>query len=102
TGLAVTKMDVLDTLPEVKIAVSYQAGGESLEDFPGDLGLLAEAKPVYETMEGWQTSTADARRWDDLPAAAQAYLRRIEELTEVPIRYVSVGTRRDQIIHVER
>jgi adenylosuccinate synthase len=102
TGLAVTKMDVLDTLPEVQIAVSYQAGGESLEDFPGDLGLLAEAQPVYETMEGWQTSTADARRWDDLPPAAQAYLRRIEELTEVPIRYVSVGTRRDQIIHVER
>jgi adenylosuccinate synthase len=102
TGLAVTKMDVLDTLPEVKIAISYQAGGESLEDFPGDLGLLAEAQPVYETMEGWQTSTADARRWDDLPPAAQAYLRRIEELTEVPIRYVSVGTRRDQIIHVER
>jgi adenylosuccinate synthase len=102
TGLAVTKMDVLDTLPELKIAVSYRAGGESLEDFPGDLGLLEEAQPEYETMEGWQTSTADARRWDDLPPAAQAYLRRIEELTEVPIRYVSVGTRRDQIIHVER
>jgi adenylosuccinate synthase len=102
TGLAVTKMDVLDTLPEVKIAVSYQAGGESLDDFPADLGLLAEAEPVYETMPGWQTSTSEARRWDDLPEAAQAYLRRLVELTEVPIRYVSVGTRRDQIIHVER
>jgi adenylosuccinate synthase len=102
TGLAVTKMDVLDTLPEVKIAVSYRAGGESLEDFPGDLGLLAEAQPEYETMAGWQASTSEARRWEDLPEAAQAYLRRIEELTEVPIRYVSVGTRRDQIIHVGR
>jgi adenylosuccinate synthase len=86
----------------VKIAVSYQAGGESLDDFPADLGLLAEAEPVYETMPGWQTSTSEARRWDDLPEAAQAYLRRLVELTEVPIRYVSVGTRRDQIIHVER
>jgi adenylosuccinate synthase len=100
TGLAVTKMDVLDTLPELKIAVSYRAEGQELDDFPGDLGLLEAAEPVYETLPGWQTSTAGARRWDDLPEAAQAYLRRLSELTETPIWYVSVGTRRDQIIHV--
>jgi adenylosuccinate synthase len=102
TGLAVTKMDVLDTLPELKIAVRYRAHGETMDDFPGDLGLLAAAEPEYETLEGWQTPTGDARRWEDLPARAQAYLRRIEELTGAPIRYVSVGTRRDQIIHVGR
>ncbi|HLL83272.1 MAG TPA: adenylosuccinate synthase, partial [Longimicrobium sp.] len=102
TGLAVTKMDVLDTLPEVKIAVRYRAGGESLEDFPGDLGLLAEAEPEYETMPGWQAPTGAVRKWEDLPPNALAYLRRLEELTEVPIRFVSVGTRRDQIIHVGR
>lgn len=101
TGLAVTKLDVLDTLPELKIAVGYRAEGEVLDDFPADLSLLAEAEPVYETVPGWQTSTADARRWEDLPEGARAYLRRIEELTRVPIWYVSVGTRRDQIIHVE-
>ncbi|HEY0038886.1 MAG TPA: adenylosuccinate synthase [Longimicrobium sp.] len=100
TGLAVTKMDVLDTLPELKIAVSYRAEGQELDDFPGDLGLLEAAEPVYETLPGWQTSTAGARRWEDLPEAAQAYLRRLSELTETPIWYVSVGTRRDQIIHV--
>ncbi|HZG42796.1 MAG TPA: adenylosuccinate synthase [Longimicrobium sp.] len=100
TGLAVTKMDVLDTLPELKIAVSYRAEGQELDDFPGDLGLLEAAEPVYETLPGWQTSTAGARRWEDLPDAAQAYLRRLSELTETPIWYVSVGTRRDQIIHV--
>lgn len=102
TGLAVTKLDVLDTLPEIQIATGYRAGGELLEDFPADLGLLAEAEPVYETLPGWLSSTADARRWEDLPEGAQAYLRRLEELTEVPIWYVSVGTRRDQIIHVEQ
>jgi adenylosuccinate synthase len=101
TGLAMTKLDVLDTLPELKIAVGYRAGGALLDDFPGDLGLLEEAEPVYEMLPGWEAPTADARRWEDLPEAAQAYLRRIEELTEVHIQYVSVGTRRDQIIHVQ-
>ncbi|MBB4637459.1 adenylosuccinate synthase [Longimicrobium terrae] len=100
TGLAVTKLDVLDTLPELKIATSYRAEGQELDDFPGDLGLLEAAEPVYETLPGWQTSTAGARKWDDLPRNAQAYLRRLSELTDTPIWYVSVGTRRDQIIHV--
>jgi adenylosuccinate synthase len=102
TGLAVTKLDVLDTLPEIQIATGYRANGEALDDFPGDLELLSEVEPVYETLPGWQTSTEGARRWDDLPEAAQRYLLRIEELTQTPIWYVSVGTRRDQIIHVER
>jgi adenylosuccinate synthase len=102
TGLAVTKLDVLDTLPEIRIATGYRIGGEVMDDFPADLGLLAEAEPVYETLPGWQTSTATARRWEDLPERALDYLRRIETLTGTPIWYVSVGTRRDQIIHVAR
>lgn len=102
TGLAVTKMDVLDTLDELKIAVGYRAGGERLDDFPGDLALLDEAEPEYETLPGWKTSTSGARRWDDLPENARRYLERLSELTETPIWYVSVGTRRDQIIHVAR
>ncbi|MEX2582369.1 MAG: adenylosuccinate synthase [Gemmatimonadota bacterium] len=102
TGLAVTKLDVLDTLPEIRIATGYRAGGETVDDFPGDLELLSEVEPVYETVPGWQTSTAEARQWEDLPDGAQRYLRRIEELTGTPIWYVSVGTRRDQIIHVAR
>ncbi|HEV2132306.1 MAG TPA: adenylosuccinate synthetase, partial [Longimicrobiaceae bacterium] len=102
TGLAVTKLDVLDTLPELQIATGYRAEGELLDDVPGDLGLLESAEPVYETLPGWRRSTADARRWNDLPDAARAYLRRTEELTGVPIWYVSIGTRRDQIIEVER
>ena len=102
TGLAVTKMDVLDTLPEIRIAVGYEVAGEVLDDFPADLELLAEANPVFETLPGWQASTAEARRWEDLPEGARNYLQRIEVLTGVPVWYVSVGTRRDQIIHIER
>jgi adenylosuccinate synthase len=102
TGLAVTKLDVLDTLDEISIATGYTAGDETLDDFPADLAQLEAARPIYETLPGWKTSTAEARRWDDLPQAARAYLRRLEEITGVPIWYVSVGTRRDQIIHVDR
>jgi adenylosuccinate synthase len=102
TGLAVTKMDVLDTLEEIRIAVGYEVGGVRLDDFPADLETLAEVEPIFETLPGWQSSTAEARRWEDLPEGARRYLTRIEELTDVPVWYVSVGTRRDQIIHVER
>ncbi len=100
TGLAVTKLDVLDTLPEIRIATGYEIDGRSVDDFPADTSLLEAARPTYETVPGWETSTADARRWEDLPERAQRYLERIVELTGVPIWYVSVGTRRDQIIHV--
>jgi adenylosuccinate synthase len=100
TALAVSKLDVLDQLPEVKLGVAYQRHGERLDEFPADPSALSEIEPIYETMPGWQTSTADARRLEDLPAGARAYLDRIAELTAVPIRYVSVGTRRRQIIEI--
>jgi adenylosuccinate synthase len=102
TGLAVTKLDVLDTLDEIQIATAYTAGSETLDDFPADLAQLEAAQPVYETLPGWKTDTTAARRWEDLPEAARAYLRRLEEVTGVPMWYVSVGTRRDQIIHIDR
>jgi adenylosuccinate synthase len=102
TGLAVTKLDVLDTLPELRVATGYEVDGEPIDDFPGDLELLGRVRPVYETLPGWQSSTQEARNWDDLPDAAKRYLHRIEELTGTPIWYVSVGTRRDQIIETDR
>jgi adenylosuccinate synthase len=98
TGLAVTKLDVLDTLDRVALCTGYNIDGELHNDFPGDLVALDRAEPQYEWMTGWQQSTADARKLSDLPAAARAYLDRIEAMAEAPIRYVSVGTRRDQII----
>lgn len=101
TALAVTKLDVLDTLPELKLCTGYLVDGELLREFPGDLGLLERAVPQYDVLPGWRKSTADARRWDDLPGEAKRYLYRLEELSGTPIRYVSVGTRRDQIIDVK-
>jgi adenylosuccinate synthase len=98
SGLAVTKLDVLDTLEKVAICTGYEVGGEVHTEFPGDLAALGGAVPRYEWFDGWRSSTANARKLEDLPAQARAYLDRIESLVEAPIVYVSVGTRRDQII----
>jgi len=100
TGLAVTKLDVLDTLPSLAICTGYLVNGELHTEFPADLQMLETAEPVYEWYEGWNQHTHDARRMEDLPRAARLYLDRIESLCETPISYVSVGTRRDQIIGV--
>lgn len=102
TGLAVTKLDVLDTLDKLAICTGYNIDGEVHTEFPADLTMLERAEPVYEWFEGWKTSTQDARSLSDLPVAARKYLDRLEELCETPIAFVSVGTRRDQIIGVER
>jgi adenylosuccinate synthase len=101
TGLAVTKLDVLDTLDKLGVCTAYEVKGERFEEFPGDLMMLEGAKPVYEWFDGWKTSTAGARKMADLPTAARKYLDRIRELAATPISYVSVGTRRDQIIGAE-
>ena len=98
TGIAVTKLDVLDTLPELKIATGYRTGGEARSLFPACVSELERAEPVYETLPGWRTPTTGARSMNDLPANARAYLHRIEELVGAPIAMVSVGTRRSQVI----
>jgi adenylosuccinate synthase len=100
TGLAVTKLDVLDTYEKVALCTGYRVGSELYTEFPGDLTDLDGAEPQYEWMEGWQCSTADARTMEDLPDQARKYLARIESIVETPITYVSVGTRRDQIIGI--
>ncbi len=100
TGLAVTKLDVLDTLDRVALCTGYRVGDDVLQEFPADITALEQLSPVYEWMDGWQQSTESARTIADLPRAARAYLDRLESLVDTPIRYVSVGTRRDQIIDV--
>ncbi|MBQ4107342.1 MAG: adenylosuccinate synthase [Lentisphaeria bacterium] len=94
--LAVTKLDVMDKLPEVKLCVAYDINGVRTTELPASAEVLEAAKPIYETMPGWLTSTSGAKSWDDLPAAAQAYLNRLAELVGARIGIVSVGPRRDQ------
>ncbi len=98
TGLAVTKLDVLDAFDEIPIGVGYRLDGDGCAEMPGDIAALERVEPVYETLPGWRQPISAARRLADLPAAARRYLDRMEELAGAPIRYVSVGTRRDQII----
>ena len=100
TGLAVTKLDVLDTFGEIPAGTGYTIDGELTEELPAEVERLERVKPVYEVLPGWKRSTEGARRMADLPAEARAYLDRLQDLAGAPIRYVSVGTRRDQIIEV--
>jgi adenylosuccinate synthase len=100
TGLAMTKLDVLDTLDEVKICTGYRVGDVDHEFFPYDLALLDRATPIYETMPGWIEPTTAVRSYHELPLRARQYLERIQALTGVRIAYVSVGTKREQIIAV--
>jgi adenylosuccinate synthase len=98
TDLAVTKLDVLDTFDRIALCSGYEYDGDVHREFPADLSVLDRAVPTYEWVEGWNRSTADARRIEDLPTAARRYIDRLQEVVETPITYVSVGTRRDQII----
>ena len=100
TALAVTKLDVLDSFDQIPIATGYELDGEPVEELPATAATLERVRPVYESAPGWRRPTGGARRLAELPAAARAYLDRLEELAGVPIRYVSVGTRRDQMIEV--
>ncbi len=98
TQLAITKLDVLDTLEEIKICTGYDYKGEILKHYPASLDAQENIKPVYETYPGWQVSTANARSWEELPEQAKSYLNRLNQLTGVPITIVSVGPNRAQTI----
>ena len=100
TGVAITKLDVLDTLPEISIAVGYRMRDGETSHFPADTFSLESVEPVLETLPGWESPTSEARRVEDLPNQARRYLDRIEELIGAPIEMISVGTRRKQVIHV--
>lgn len=100
TDLAVTKLDVLDTLSELKICIGYRLGDTLLTHVP-DTALLESALPVYETWPGWLQPTTGCRAWDELPPAAQRYLRRIEQLAGAPLTWVSVGAEREAMFAVK-
>jgi adenylosuccinate synthase len=99
-GIALTKLDVLDGFKELKICVGYDIDGKRFDYLPSAAHLQAAAKPVYESLEGWSESTKGARSWAQLPATAIKYIRRIEELIEVPVALLSTSPERDDTILV--
>ncbi|KAA2212778.1 adenylosuccinate synthase [Teichococcus oryzae] len=99
-GLALTKLDVLDGLTELKICTGYRIDGEVVKRLPAALGAQAKAEPIYEVLEGWSQSTMGARSWAELPATAIKYVKRIEELVEAPVTLLSTSPERDDTILV--
>ncbi|MGV3649784.1 MAG: adenylosuccinate synthase [Devosia sp.] len=100
TGIALTKLDVLDGLKEIKVCVGYEIGGKRIDYLPASMGAQADAKPIYETLEGWSETTAGARSWSELPAQAVKYVRYIEELIGAPVAMLSTSPERTDTILV--
>ncbi|MEZ0497372.1 adenylosuccinate synthase [Sphingomonas sp. IW22] len=100
TGIALTKLDVLDGFEEVKICTGYRLGDTQLDHYPAHAADQARVEPIYETMEGWSQTTAGARSWAELPAQAIKYIRRIEELIHCPVTLVSTSPEREDTILV--
>ncbi len=100
TGIALTKLDVLDGFPEIKVCTAYRWRGETLHHLPASTAVQAELEPVYETVGGWSESTRGARSWAQLNALAIKYIRRIEELIEAPVALFSTSPERDDTVLV--
>jgi adenylosuccinate synthase len=98
TDVCITKLDILTGLDELKVCVAYDYRGQRLEHLPSEVEVLAECRPIYETLAGWQEDITGVQRFEDLPPAAQAYVRRVETLADAPASYVSVGPGREQTI----
>ena len=99
-GIALTKLDVLDGMAELKVCTGYDIDGQRLDHLPARSSLQEQARPVYETLDGWQESTMGARSWADLPATAVKYIRRVEELIEAPVALLSTSPERNDTILV--
>ena len=100
TGMALTKLDVLDGFETLKICVGYDLNGTRLDYFPADSAAQAAVTPIYEDMPGWSETTYGARSWAELPANAVKYIRRLEELTGLPVSLLSTSPERDDTILV--
>ena len=99
--VAITKLDVLDALDEIKVCTAYKLNGETCRDLPSSARLFRQCEPIYTTLPGWRQPTGDCRSLNDLPPEALNYLKFLAELMEVPIAIVSLGASRDQTIIVE-
>jgi len=97
-ALALTKLDVLDELEELKICIGYRLDGRETDEVPYDANQMALAEPIYETWPGWRERTVGISNFADLPAKAQSYIRRLEELSGAPFAFISTGAERNETI----
>ncbi|XP_051733391.1 adenylosuccinate synthase, like [Ctenopharyngodon idella] len=98
SAIALTKLDILDTLPEIKIGIAYTVDGKPLPSFPANMDVLTKVQVTYETFPGWCCNTEGVRSFDELPSQAQAYIRFIETFLQVPVKWVGVGKSRESMI----
>jgi adenylosuccinate synthase len=98
SGLCITKLDVLDGLPEIKMAVGYELDGKRIDILPLDADVIVDCKPIYETFPGWTDKTVGVTRWDELPLNARRYLERVQQVIGAPIDMVSTGPDREHTI----
>jgi len=100
TGTAITRLDVLDTLPRLKICVGYKLDGHTIDYFPGNVAALERCQPIYEELPGWQAPISHIRQYEQLPPQARQYITRLEEVTSCPVNLICVGAEREQTIIV--
>lgn len=100
TELALTKLDILSGLSEIPVCVAYEVDGNQIQHYPADLATIAKAKPIYETLPGWEEDVTDARTMADLPANAQRYVEFVSKKVGLPAPWVSVGPGREQVVHI--
>jgi adenylosuccinate synthase len=100
SGVALTRLDVLDTFASIKVCTGYKVNGDIIDQFPSSSAVLQRCRPIYEELPGWQSPTTHLRHFEDLPPLARSYIKRLEELIACPVSLVSVGPRREQTIIV--
>jgi len=98
TGAAITRLDILDILPRLKICVGYKLDGKTIDYFPASVTDLSKCQPIYEELPDWQAPTSHIREYEQLPLEARQYVARLEELISCPVNLISVGAAREQTI----
>ena len=100
TKLVITKLDVLDSFPEIKICTHYTLNGKKVNYYDGDANFLTKIKPVYKILKGWSSPTKGVTKYNSLPKQAKEYIKKIENLVGVKVKYISTGPKRDEIIKI--
>jgi len=101
TGVAITRLDILDALAQLKICVGYKLDGDKIDYFPASVAALERCQPIYKELAGWQTPTSHIQEYEQLPVEARRYIAKLEELLSCPVNLISIGARREQIIYKE-